>query len=161
MPPRKQQASSRSALRSTPQAADIEIDTVGIDPPVLAEEIAELVKARGRNAKPVIVKVPVGGAPYEVVIGPGVLGDVGELVRVVAPNVQKVAIITDANVADLFGLTVESKLIESGFDVHPLSVEAGEQSKAWTVAGEVLEALAESEARSRRPGCCARGRRRG
>jgi 3-dehydroquinate synthase len=68
---------------------------------------------------------------------------VGELVRIVAPAARNVAIVTDNNVADLFGLPVEAKLIEAGFDVHPLSVEPGEGSKSWTVAGEVLEAMAE------------------
>ena len=77
------------------------------------------------------------------VVGQGVLKDVGILAKMIAPSARKVAIVTDTNVADLFGLGVESKLIEAGFSVHPLSVAPGEGSKSWTVAGEVLEALAE------------------
>jgi 3-dehydroquinate synthase len=91
--------------------------------------------------KPVIVPVPVPEAPYEVVIGPGILEDTGKLVRLVS-KARKVAIVTDENVGDLFGLPVESKLIEAGYEVHPLSVKPGEESKNWAVAGEVLDALA-------------------
>jgi len=90
-----------------------------------------------------VVKVNATSAAYEVLIGAELLADVGELVRLVAPGARNVAIITDNNVGDLFGLTVERKLIEAGIDVHPLSVAAGESSKSWAVAGEVLEALAE------------------
>jgi 3-dehydroquinate synthase len=92
--------------------------------------------------KPTVLQVEVPGASYEVVIGPGVLEDVGKLVRIVS-DARKVAIITDGTVGELFGLTVERKLIEAGFEVHPLSVAPGEASKSWAVAGEVLEALAE------------------
>jgi 3-dehydroquinate synthase len=132
---------TRSPLYSA--AASIEVDTIGRTPSVLAEQIAGLVREASRAMKPSVVKVPVGGAVYEVVIGAGVLEDVGELVRMVAQNARHVAIVTDSNVVDLFGLTVERKLIDAGFDVHPLSIPAGEASKSWTVAGEVLEALAE------------------
>jgi len=124
-------------------AADFEVDTVGITPAALAEQIAGLLRERESAVKPVIVKVAVSEAPYEVVIGSGVFKDIGVLVRMVAPAASSVAIVTDTNVADLFGLPVESKLIEAGFRVHPLSIAPGEESKSWTVAGEVLEALAE------------------
>jgi 3-dehydroquinate synthase len=123
--------------------ADIEVDTVGQTPVSLAEQIAGLVRKRGRSMGVAVVKVNANSASYEVLIGPGLLEDVGELVRLVAPGARKVAIVTDNTVGDLFGLTVERKLIEAGLDVHPLSVAPGEESKNWTVAGEVLEALAE------------------
>ncbi len=132
---------ARSAVYK--KLADIEVDTVGRTPVFLAEHIAGLIRKRGRVMKPSIVKVATGSAGYEVVIGPGVLEDVGDLVRLIAPSARNVAIITDNIVGDLFGLTAERKLIEAGFDVHPLSVAPGEESKSWAVAGELLEALAE------------------
>ncbi len=137
----KRLLAERSALYA--EIADIEIDTVGQTPVLLAEHIAGLIRKRGRSMSLAVVKVNATSASYEVLIGPRLLEDVGELVRLVAPGARKVAIITDNNVGDLFGLTVERKLIEAGFDVHPLSVAPGEQSKTWAVAGEVLEALAE------------------
>lgn len=92
--------------------------------------------------KPTIVGVPVPDAPYEVVIGPGILEDTGKLVRLVS-KARKIAVISDSNVSNLFGITVETKLIEAGYDVHPMTVPAGESSKSWSTAGELLEALAE------------------
>lgn len=88
------------------------------------------------------VEVPVSGRRYEVLIGPGLIEEVGDLCRSVS-KAKKVAIVTDGNVADLFGLAVESKLITAGFDASTLTVTPGESSKSWATAGEVLEAVAE------------------
>lgn len=92
--------------------------------------------------QPVIVPVPVEGAPYEVHIGPGLLARVGELTRKVT-SARRVAVVTDENVAALYGLDVTRHLISAGFDARPLTVPAGEQSKSWEHAGALLEALAE------------------
>lgn len=90
----------------------------------------------------VIVSVPVESAPYDVVIGSGLLDSVGELVRGVS-SANKIAIVTDENVAVLYGLDVVSRLVTAGYDVRPLTVAAGEESKSWAQAGQLLEALAE------------------
>lgn len=92
--------------------------------------------------KPTIINVAVPDASYEVVVGAGIIEDTGRLVRLVS-DARKVAVVTDSNVCDLFGIVVESKLIEAGYDVHPMTVPAGEGSKNWATAGELLEALAE------------------
>ena len=133
--------SERTALYT--EFADIEVDTVGQTPVFLAEHIAGLIRKRRPLDETCRRQGQRDQRGLRGVIGPELLEDVGELVRLVAPGARKVAIITDNNVGDLFGLTVERKLIEAGFDVHPLSVAAGEASKSWAVAGEVLEALAE------------------
>lgn len=88
------------------------------------------------------VHVHVGGKPYEVSIGDGVLSRTGELVR---PWVSggKAALITDTNVAERYGLLVSASLARAGFEVLDLSVAAGERSKSWQNAGELLEALAD------------------
>jgi 3-dehydroquinate synthase len=91
---------------------------------------------------PLVVSVSATSATYDVVIGPGILDEVGRRVRLVAPEARNVAIVTDDNVAELFGPVVERGLAEAGFVVHRYSVVAGEESKSWAVAGEVLEALA-------------------
>jgi len=92
--------------------------------------------------KPEVVRVEVPGAPYEVAIGPGLLGDIGRRVRLVS-KAEKVAVLSDDNVNDLFGTIVERRLGEAGYEVHSLSVTPGEESKCWAVAGQVLETLAE------------------
>ena len=49
---------------------------------------------------------------------------------------------SDSTVAGLLGPQVGSVLVTAGFDVLPLSVEPGEPSKSWEVAGQLLEAFA-------------------
>jgi len=88
-----------------------------------------------------VVRVDVGEAPYEVVIGPGLLAEIGKRVSAVT-RAKKIALVSDTNVADLFGARVGASLVTAGFDVFPLSVAPGEPSKSWQVAGELLEALA-------------------
>jgi len=88
------------------------------------------------------VHVETGSAAYDVVVGRGVLGEVGELVHAVARG-RRVALVSDSNVSELFGVQVGAKLITAGFEVRPITFHAGEASKNWQVAGELLEAFAE------------------
>ena len=104
--------------------------------------------------KPSIVKVATGSASYEVVIGPGVLEDVGDLVRLIAPSARSVAIITDNNVGDLFGLTAERKLIANvtvfdlyeGKGIDPdkksIAIAVTLQPREKTMTDEEIEAVA-------------------
>jgi len=94
-------------------------------------------------SEPRIVRVEVEGSGHDVVIGPGLLSEVGERIRAAVPG-RRVAVVSDSNVSDLFGAKVGAKLISAGYAVSPLTFEAGETSKNWAVAGELLEALAES-----------------
>jgi 3-dehydroquinate synthase len=72
-----------------------------------------------------------------------VLREAGELVRDSVPG-RKIALVSDSNVDKLFGAQVGAKLISAGYEVFPLTFPAGESSKNWNVAGELLEALAEA-----------------
>jgi 3-dehydroquinate synthase len=132
---------ARSALYH--DAADIEIETVGVTAAVVARTAADRLATRGAvTTRALTVHVPVPGAEYDVLIGRGLLGRVGELVAEVS-SAKMAAVLTDTTVGDLFGVTVTSKLVTAGFATRPLSVPPGEGSKSWATAGEVLEALAE------------------
>jgi 3-dehydroquinate synthase len=87
------------------------------------------------------VRVEIGEAAYDVLVGPGILIEVGRRVAMVA-GAKRVALVSDTSVAELFGARVGAVLVTAGFDVFPLSVEPGEPSKSWQVAGELLEAFA-------------------
>ncbi len=130
---------SRTAFYS--EVADIEVDAASTSPLAIAEKIAALLK-QALPAESIRVSVPVDGSCYEVVIGAGLLGGAGDLVREVTAACS-VALITDDNTGGLFGEDVESSLRQAGFDVHRLLVPAGERSKSWTVAGDLLEKLAQ------------------
>ena len=94
-------------------------------------------------SEPRRISVATESGAYDVVVGRGLLDGIGDLVREAAPA-RKIALISDSNVSELFGVKVETKLITAGYDVFPLTFQAGEASKSWAVAGEVLEALAET-----------------
>jgi len=87
------------------------------------------------------VRVDVPGAPYDVVIGTGVLSETGSRVSAVS-RARKVALVSDSHVAGLYGVAVAASFVSAGVDVFPLSVEPGEPTKNWQVAGELLEAFA-------------------
>ncbi len=88
-----------------------------------------------------IVDVAVPGAEYQVVIGEGLLAEAGTRLRALTSS-KSVALITDTNVAERYGLALDTSLARAGFSVTSFRVPAGEASKSWSVAGELLEALA-------------------
>lgn len=75
--------------------------------------------------------------PYPIRVGPGVLGDVPELL----PE-RRVAVISDETVAGLHASAAIEALQADGREVVPLTVPAGEGSKRMEVAAELLGALA-------------------
>lgn len=87
------------------------------------------------------VRVDVPGASYDVLIGEGLLAATGEHLRAVT-DANKVALITDDVVAELHGIVVDSSIARGGFEVVSLAIGAGESSKNWATAGELVEALA-------------------
>lgn len=80
-------------------------------------------------------------APYDVVIGPGLLSEAGTYARSLL-KASKIAVITDSNVAPLYLETVEESLRASGFSVTDFVFEAGEKSKNFTTLAAILEDLA-------------------
>lgn len=87
------------------------------------------------------VNTPSGG--YDVIIGPGLVDEAGVLLAEVF-SAGRVALLTDDTVSDLLGARAGAQIARGGFQVHPFSFPAGETSKNWHTAGEVLESLAAS-----------------
>jgi 3-dehydroquinate synthase len=82
--------------------------------------------------------VRVGGdAPYDVIVGRTVLGDVG---KSLSAGVQKVAVIHPASVASV-ARDVAASL--DGFDIHLLEVPDGEAAKTIQVAARLWDQLGE------------------
>ena len=88
-----------------------------------------------------IIPIDVPGAAYDVVLGNGLMRELGARVKT-ALKAKKVALVTDDVVGDAHGIEVQAELLRAGFEVEGFTVAAGEQAKAWPVAGELLEALA-------------------
>ena len=66
---------------------------------------------------------------YDILIEKGQIDKVGELISAVRQNC-KTAIITDSNVAPLYGERVKQSLANNGFDVSLIEIPAGEASKS-------------------------------
>lgn len=89
----------------------------------------------------VTVHCAVPGAEYDVLIGRGVLAELAPRTRALS-DASRIALISDSNVVEIAGPGVASSLASAGFTVEALSVPAGETSKSWALAGELLENLA-------------------
>lgn len=87
------------------------------------------------------VSVELGASGYDVVIGPGILARCGELLAQIS-TARRIALITDTGVGEIYGPKASAVLASAGFEVHALSFAAGETSKTWAVAGQLLEAMA-------------------
>ncbi len=82
--------------------------------------------------------------PYEVMIGKGLLHEVGEYVAKIK-NPCKAVIITDVTVNTLYGEMISKSLEEKGFSVITFSFASGEKSKTLETASKILNFLAENE----------------
>lgn len=82
------------------------------------------------------------GKPYDIFIQRNILEHCGEIVRKLSPA-QKVAVITDSNVAPLYKWRVLNALCESGLTATAYVFPAGEQSKNLNTIAEMYNFLAE------------------
>ncbi|WP_428333977.1 3-dehydroquinate synthase [Novosphingobium sp.] len=86
------------------------------------------------------IAVDVAGAPYDVVIAPGVIDRAGDHVR---PFVRKdsVAIVTDAHVATHWQARLDTALGAVGLTGVWLILPPGEATKSWTHLAQVVDFL--------------------
>ena len=89
------------------------------------------------------VDVPLGTRAYRVLIGDGILGQVGgEVARLSGPVFgRRCAVVTDSNVAPLHLRPVLESLEKAGFAPTPIVVPAGEASKAMSVAERICDEM--------------------
>ncbi|HEY8900343.1 MAG TPA: 3-dehydroquinate synthase [Chthoniobacterales bacterium] len=86
------------------------------------------------------VDVPLENAGYSVWIGDGLLAYCGEKIRPFFAG-SKVAVVTDSNVAAIYGETVMASLRGAGFSPTLIAVNAGEASKRMEVVAQVADAM--------------------
>ena len=79
------------------------------------------------NQKVLTVDLP--GRAYDIEIQRGLLDRVGERCRALLPEAARLYVVTDSNVAPLYGARVENSLTAAGFQVKTKAVPAGEASK--------------------------------
>jgi 3-dehydroquinate synthase len=86
-------------------------------------------------------RIEFGNCATEVVVRPGALDEVGQLLAALVP-VAKVSLVTDRTVGDLYAGRVVSSLGAAGFDVEAHTIEPGEASKTLDCAAGLFDALA-------------------
>jgi 3-dehydroquinate synthase len=87
------------------------------------------------------VTVSLPNRSYDVVIGAGILEQVGELLRQIDLN-RPVAVVTDERVERIYGHKLIGALAASGFSASLHIVSGGEPAKSFATAEEVCESLA-------------------
>ena len=74
--------------------------------------------------------IPLPERAYDILIRPGLLDAAGEECRTVLPRAGKIALVSDSNVAPLYGERVRASLERAGFSVRLTVIPAGETSKS-------------------------------
>ena len=85
------------------------------------------------------------GKPYDVMIGTGLLGKSGELIKQVLPKAERAVIVTDSNVAPLYADTVKTSLEAAGYTAFVHVFPAGEANKRLTAIEGMYAAMAAAE----------------
>ncbi|MBO6638575.1 MAG: 3-dehydroquinate synthase [Roseitalea sp.] len=86
------------------------------------------------------VHVDLGDRSYDIIIGPGVLGETGTRLAALAPD-ARCAIVTDENVAALHLDTLHDSLSDTGLRSTSLIVPPGEATKDFRNLQQTVEAL--------------------
>ncbi len=89
----------------------------------------------------ITVHVSTASRSYDVLIDEGLLVGLGGCVAEVS-DAQRIALISDETVYDLYGSVARESLSAAGFEVNEIIIPPGEASKNWAVAGQTLERLA-------------------
>jgi 3-dehydroquinate synthase len=84
-----------------------------------------------------------GNQPYEVIIGTGLLADLGGLVAAVAAGAQRVAVIHPPTMTPT-AEAVRDALGGDGFQAHLIQIPDGEDAKALAVAGHCFDVLGQA-----------------
>jgi 3-dehydroquinate synthase len=90
-------------------------------------------------------RVELGAASHDVIVGPGLLARLGEVTRGVSLKPGRAALISDANVARLYGAILGAALGDAGFLITRIEVPAGESSKSLVMLDQVYDGLATAE----------------
>ena len=90
------------------------------------------------------VHVDLGERSYDVVIGPGLLQQVGARIAPLLKR-QKVVVVSDENVATLHLETLRMGLSAEGVEMEALSLPPGEATKSWSEFSRTVEWLLEQK----------------
>src|SRR6266851_4479237 len=90
-------------------------------------------------------RVELGANSHDVHTAAGLLAQIGELARSAGLHPGRAAIITDANVAKIYGAAADTALRAVGFVPTLVEVPAGEASKALATLDHIYDHLTTAE----------------
>jgi 3-dehydroquinate synthase len=93
-----------------------------------------------RSGEPIIVPVALGARAYDIVIGRGVLAELGTRIKALRPGARTV-VVTDETVAKHHLAAAEAALAEASIETSRIVVPAGESSKSYANFERVCEAV--------------------
>ncbi len=91
------------------------------------------------------VGVELGALSYPAHVGAGILDDLGRLARDAQVKPGRAAMVTDTNVAKLYGERAQASLRKSGFDPITITIAAGEASKSLDTLATLYDRMTEAE----------------
>jgi shikimate kinase/3-dehydroquinate synthase len=86
------------------------------------------------------VGVDLGARSYDILIGDGLIGEIGDHMRQIAPGAA-CAVVTDENVAACHLASLEASLQAAGIKYSTMVVPAGESSKSFSVFEKLCESI--------------------
>jgi shikimate kinase/3-dehydroquinate synthase len=122
--------------------ADITLVAEASNPLAICDEISGLVGQFDASAPSVVLNATT--ASSRIFIAPGAVNALGSLATAVWPRAKRAWVISDASVAALHGERVLGILRDAGLTADIRAVKAGESSKSWATAGELLDWLLDS-----------------
>ncbi len=94
------------------------------------------------DSPPHRIHVDLGARAYDVLVGPGLLDQLGTRAAGRFAGKKRAAVVCDAHTAPLYGERAQASLRAAGIDSELVTVPAGESSKSLAVSGTVLSAMA-------------------
>ena len=91
----------------------------------------------------VSLTVALPGRDYDICIERGLLEKAGERIRAVLPKAQRLAVVSDTNVAPLYAEQVLNSLTAAGYECRLFAVPAGESSKCAARLAQLWEGFME------------------
>ncbi len=96
------------------------------------------------------IKLELGDRSYQILVGSGLLGQAGSLLKEAGFS-GKLVVITNPVVQELYGSVLKESLSAGGFEVAVLQVVDGEEQKSLEVAGRLYGELTQSYAERTTP----------
>jgi 3-dehydroquinate synthase len=93
-----------------------------------------------RPGEPITVPVALGARAYDIVIGRGLLGQLGERIKGLRPG-ARTAIVTDETMARHYLAAAEAALRSAGIDAAHIVVPEGEGAKSYVTFESVCESI--------------------